>query len=112
MSLLIRKGNSIPTKTSQYFKPNFGNKVIIEVYQGESEMLHENTQIGWFTLTDIPPSSKGKSQIEVTFEIDANGILNLTAEDRTTGKQVNITDELGGLSKEFIEKARAEVRKK
>ena len=73
--------------------------------------MSRNNLLGMFTLTDIPHTSRGVPQIEVTFEIDANGILNLTAQDRTTGNQIDIITDKGRLSKEDIKRAHDEVGK-
>ena len=104
---LIDKNTTIPTKKSQTFSTAEDNQsaVTIRVVQGEREMATDNKQLGDFNLDGIPPASRGTPQIEVTFDIDANGIVNVSAKDKGTGKEQQITIQAsGGLSDEDIEK--------
>ena len=89
---LIHKNTTIPTKASQVFSTADDSQtaVTVHVLQGEREMARDNKSLGRFDLQDIPPAPRGMPQIEVTFDIDANGILNVTAKDKATGKQQNI----------------------
>ncbi|HQW19196.1 MAG TPA: molecular chaperone DnaK [Rhodocyclaceae bacterium] len=93
MTKLIHKNTTIPTKQSQVFSTAEDNQsaVTIHVLQGEREMATGNKSLGQFNLTDIPPSQRGMPQIEVTFDIDANGILHVSAKDKATGKENKIT---------------------
>ncbi len=105
MTKLIQKNTTIPTKTSQVFSTADDNQsaVTIHVLQGEREMSAGNKSLGQFNLTDIPPSPRGMPQIEVTFDIDANGILHVSAKDKGTGKENKITIKANsGLSDEEI----------
>ena len=104
---LIDKNTTIPTKKSQTFSTAEDNQsaVTIRVVQGEREMASDNKQLGDFNLDGIPPAPRGTPQIEVTFDIDANGIVNVSAKDKGTGKEQQITIQAsGGLSDEDIEK--------
>ena len=98
---LIEKNTTIPTKKSQVFSTAIDNQsaVTIKVVQGEREMAADNKQLGNFNLDGIAPAPRGVPQIEVTFDIDANGIVNVSAKDKGTGKEQKITIQAsGGLS--------------
>ena len=112
MTKLIEANTTIPTKKSEVFSTAADNQpaVDIHVLQGERPMSADNKSIGRFQLADIPPAPRGIPQIEVTFDIDANGILNVTAKDKATGKEQNIKIEASsGLSDEEIEKMKKEA---
>ncbi|MCF8045369.1 MAG: molecular chaperone DnaK [Desulfarculaceae bacterium] len=107
MTKLIEKNTTIPTKKSQVFSTAADNQpaVSIHVLQGEREMSADNKTLGQFELTDIPPAPRGTPQIEVTFDIDANGIVNVSAKDKATGKEQSIRiTAASGLTEEEIEK--------
>jgi len=107
MTKLIEKNTTIPTKTSQVFSTAEDNQhaVTVHVLQGEREMAKDNKSLGRFDLTDIPPAPRGVPQIEVTFDIDANGILNVSAKDKGTGREQSIEIKASsGLSEDEIEK--------
>ena len=106
MTKLIEKNTTIPTKAQQVFSTADDNQtaVTVHVLQGEREMVAGNKSLGRFDLTDIPPAPRGIPQIEVTFDIDANGILNVSAKDKATGKEQSIIIKASsGLSDEEIE---------
>jgi molecular chaperone DnaK len=107
MTKLIEKNTTIPTKTSQVFSTAEDNQtaVTVHVLQGEREMAKDNKSLGRFDLQDIPPAPRGVPQIEVTFDIDANGILNVSAKDKATGKEQSIEIKASsGLSEDEIER--------
>ena len=112
MTRLIEANTTIPTKKSQVFSTAADNQpaVDIRIAQGERPMYPDNKEIGRFQLADIPPSPRGTPQIEVTFDIDANGILNVAAKDKATGKEQNIRIEASsGLTDEEIEKMKKDA---
>jgi molecular chaperone DnaK len=113
MTTMIASNTTIPTKKTEVYSTASDNQpgVQIHVLQGERPMANQNKSLGMFNLDGIPPAPRGVPQIEVTFDIDANGILNVSAKDKGTGKEQKIRIEAGsGLSKEEIEKMKAEAK--